>query len=110
MSLLYRGLGTDLRIDCSTGQTIDCDSMGWGGFLGMVPEDFLNPTCWGACSASTVAGSTPGTLATAAPPSASGAVVTSNPDACQQAIGISCPITVVGAIAVLMLFAFLVKK
>jgi hypothetical protein len=95
MSLLYRGLGTDLRIDCSTGQTIDCDSMGWGGFLGMVPENFLNPTCWGACSASTVAGSTPGTLATAA---------------CQQAIGISCPITVVGAIAVLMLFAFLVKK
>ncbi len=48
-----RGLGTDYRIDCSgdstNGQTIDCDSI-W---------NFFNSTCWGMCSASTLAPGTP---------------------------------------------------
>ncbi len=48
-----RGLGTDYRIDCSgdstNGQTIDCDSIG----------NFFNSTCWGLCSASSLAPGTP---------------------------------------------------
>jgi hypothetical protein len=48
-----RGLGVDMRIDCSgdstNGQAIDCDS--WG--------NFFNSTCWGLCSASTVASGIP---------------------------------------------------
>ena len=47
------GLGTDLRVDPSTGQTIDCDS--WG--------NFFNGTCWGILSSkgttSYVYGNTP---------------------------------------------------
>src|SRR5215469_11543362 len=44
------GLGTDYRIDCNSGLTIDCDA--WG--------NLLNPTCWGICSASQLpAGTTP---------------------------------------------------
>jgi len=39
--LVSRGLGTDLRVDCSSGNTIDCDS--W--------SNFFNSTCWGLCSA-----------------------------------------------------------
>lgn len=35
------GLGTDYRIDCSTGLTIDCDAF----------SNFFNQTCWGLCSA-----------------------------------------------------------
>ena len=44
MGLEGAGLGTDYRIDCSTGLTIDCDS--W--------SNFLNATCWGMCSASSL--------------------------------------------------------
>jgi hypothetical protein len=44
MGLGNVGLGTDYRIDCSTGLTIDCDA--W--------SNFFNKTCWGVCSASSL--------------------------------------------------------
>jgi hypothetical protein len=37
-------LGTDWRIDCNDGKTIDCDA--W--------SNLFNRTCWGICSASTL--------------------------------------------------------
>ena len=47
--IVNKGLGTDLRVDCSSGNTIDCDS--W--------SNFFNATCWGICSAQGTQNTTP---------------------------------------------------
>lgn len=39
-------LGTDYRVDCTSGLTIDCDA--W--------SNIFNQTCWGMCSAGTLGG------------------------------------------------------
>jgi hypothetical protein len=70
-----RALGTDYRIDCSgdstNGQTIDCDSI----------TNFFNSTCWGLCSASTLA-----TSGNVPPPVAGCAqtIITSVPGICDS--------------------------
>jgi hypothetical protein len=71
-----RGLGVDYRIDCSgdstNGQTIDCDSI----------SNFFNSTCWGMCSAATLAG---GATVGGAPPPVAGCaqtIITSVPGVC----------------------------
>lgn len=58
------GLGTDYRIDCSTGLTIDCDL--W--------SNFFNQTCWGLCSAASL----PAGVVVGGPPAA--------PESCSVAL------------------------
>jgi len=61
------GLGTDYRIDCNTGLTIDCDA--W--------SNLFNGTCWGMCSASSLpAGVAVGTAPAAPTTSCSSTFIT----------------------------------
>jgi hypothetical protein len=86
---LGAGLGTDYRVDCSSGNTIDCDS--W--------SNFFNSTCWGMCSASSL----PAGVVVGGPPAAP-----ATPDMCQSVVGVSC--NIVGFVAAGLAILVLLKR